>query len=247
MWKNYFHKVREKMEQVEATEQESIVRAAGKVAECIKGGGIVHLFGCGHSHILTEEVFYRAGGLVPISPILIEPLMLHEGPVRSSMLERQAGYAEEFMKDQDIRDGDVMFVISTSGRNSVPIDVCHVARDKGAYVIAITSLEYSQSQPSRHPSGKYLFNSAHLTINNHSNVGDALLTHPKVLVPFSPSSTVVGAAILNAVFAESIKIMADSGYEAPIFMSGNVDGADEHNQRMIDKYSIRIPLLGGQE
>ncbi len=240
---HYFDMAKERIELVEKTEKVKLQEAAIKVAEAIQNGGIIQLFGCGHSHILTEEVFYRAGGLVPIKPIFIEPLMLHEGALRSSQLERQNDYVGEYLKDYEIKPNDVVFVLSTSGRNPVPVDVANEARSKGAFVIGITSLEYSQSQPSRHKSGKHLFNSVDLVIDNHSVKGDAILSYEKVKVPFGPTSTVVGAVILNAIFAEAIMIMADNGYEPPIFLSGNIDGADEHNDRIIKKYKERIPLL----
>jgi uncharacterized phosphosugar-binding protein len=239
----YFDKAKEKLALVEETQKESLQKAAEKVAEVIQNGGIVQLFGCGHSHILTEEVFYRAGGLVPIKPILVEPLMLHEGALRSSQLERQNDLAAEFLKEQDIRPEDLVFVLSTSGRNPVPVDVAQEAKSQGAFVVGITSLEYSQSQPSRHKSGKHLYNSVDLVIDNHSTKGDASLSYEKVAVPFAPTSTVVGAVILNAIFAEAIKIMADKGFEPPIFLSGNIDGADEHNNKLVEQYRGRISLL----
>lgn len=243
MLTQFFHKAKERIEIVEKNEKENLQEAAKKVAAAIEAGGVIQLFGCGHSHILTEEVFYRAGGLVPINPILIEPLMLHEGALRSSELERKNDYVGQFLTDQDIQPSDVVFVISTSGRNPVPIDVANEAKSKGAYVIGITSLEYSQSQPSRHHSGQYLFNSVDLVINNHSVKGDAILSYEKVKVPFAPTSTVVGAVILNSIFAESIKIMADNGFEPPVFLSGNIDGADRHNKKLVERYQERIPLL----
>ena len=86
---NYFKKITELLELVEKKEKDVMTKASKKVSESIQNDGVVHLFGCGHSHILTEEVYYRAGGLVPIHPILHEPLMLHEGAVRSSTLERE--------------------------------------------------------------------------------------------------------------------------------------------------------------
>lgn len=243
MLSQYFVNAKERLDLVEKNEKENMFAAAQKVAEAIKNGGIVQLFGCGHSHILTEEVFYRAGGLVPIKPILVEPLMLHEGALRSSSLERQNDYAAEFMKEQDIRSEDVVFVLSTSGRNPVPVDVAQAAAEKGAYVIGLTSFEYSQSQPSRHKSGKHLYNSVDLAIDNHSVKGDAILSYEKVSVPFAPTSTVVGAVILNAILAEAIKILADQGIEPPIFLSGNIDGADQHNNKLVEKYKARISLL----
>ncbi|MED1472236.1 SIS domain-containing protein [Bacillus salipaludis] len=243
MLNQYLEKAKEKIQLVEKYEMEKLKKAAEKVAEAIQNGGVIQLFGCGHSHILAEEVFYRAGGLVPIKPILVESLMLHEGALRSSHLERQNDYAQEFLKDQEILPEDVCFVLSTSGRNPVPVDVAQEAKKKGAFVIGLTSLEYSKSQPSKHKSGKHLFNSVDLVIDNHSTKGDAALTYEKVAVPFGSTSTVVGAVILNAIFAEAIKIMADNGFEPPVFLSGNIDGADEHNHRLIERYRDRIPLL----
>ncbi|MBB6285359.1 SIS domain-containing protein [Geobacillus subterraneus] len=241
----YFQKVNERLGLVLKHEKDNLKKAAYVVSETIRKGGIIQLFGCGHSHILTEEVFYRAGGLVPIKPIFFEPLMLHEGAVRSSMLERMNDFAQNFIDHEDIRPEDVFFVLSTSGRNPVPIDVALTAKEKGAYTIAITSLEYSKSQPSRHKSGKLLYEVVDLVINNYSVKGDAILSHESVSVPFSPTSTVVGSAILNAIFAEAIVLMSENGLEPPIFLSGNMEGADEHNNRLIAKYKERIPILVG--
>ncbi|PJW13796.1 sugar isomerase domain-containing protein [Geobacillus thermoleovorans] len=245
MIEHYFQKVNERLELVLKHEKDNLKKAAYIVSEAIQKGGIIQLFGCGHSHILTEEVFYRAGGLVPIKPIFFEPLMLHEGAVRSSMLERMNDFAQNFIDHEDIRPEDVFFVLSTSGRNPVPIDVALTAKEKGTYTIAITSLEYSKSQPSRHKSGKLLYEVVDLVINNYSVKGDAILSHESISVPFSPTSTVVGSVILNAIFAEAIVLMAENGLEPPIFLSGNMEGADEHNNRLIARYKERIPILVG--
>ncbi|MEW9110775.1 MAG: SIS domain-containing protein [Cytobacillus gottheilii] len=243
MLDQYFQKAIQRIQLVQENEKEKMIKAAEKVAASIQNGGIVQLFGCGHSHILTEEVFYRAGGLVPINPILIEPLMLHEGALRSSQLERKNDYVAPILEQFEIRPEDIVFVLSTSGRNPVPVDVALQAKKSGAYVIALTSMEYSKSQPSRHNSGKHLYNSVDLAIDNYSVKGDAILSYEKVKVPFSPTSTTVGSVILNAIFAEAIKLMADNGFEPPIFLSGNIDGSDEHNEKLIQKYHDRIPLL----
>lgn len=243
MLETYFNEIEKKLRIVLKEEHANLQLASQKVAESIQKDGIIQLFGCGHSHILTEEVFYRAGGLVPIKPILIEPLMLHEGALRSSQLERKNDYAKSFIEDEDIRPNDVVFVISTSGRNPVPVDVALYAKEKGAFVVGITSIEYAQSQPSRHKSGKHLFNSADIVINNFSVIGDATLTYEKVKIPFAPTSTVIGATILNSILAESIKIMADNSFEPPVFLSGNIEGSDGHNEALIKKYNSRIPLL----
>lgn len=243
MLNTYFEKIHEKLQIVMKHEQRGMEKVATKVAETIMNGGIIQLFGCGHSHILTEEVFYRAGGLAPIKPILIEPLMLHKGAVRSSQLERQNDYAQDFIEHQDIQAHDLVFVISTSGINPVPIDVAIHSRARGALVVGISSFKYVTSQPSRHKSGKYLSQVVDFALNNHSNTGDATITYGEFGVPFGPTSTVVGAAMLNGIFAEAIKHMINEGYEPPIFRSGNIDGADHYNKQLTKKYGKRIPLL----
>ena len=147
------------------------------------------------------------------------------------------------LQQQDFRPEDVVFVLSTSGRNPVPIDFALAARSKGATVIGLTSLAYANSQPSRHSSGRHLHDSVDLVIDNHAVAGDAVLSAENIKVPFGPTSTVVGAAILNAIFAEAIQEMAGNGFEPPVFLSGNIDGADSHNNGLIEKYHGRIPAL----
>lgn len=236
----YFEKITERLNIVMEKEKEGMNKVARVIGKAIQNGGVVQLFGCGHSHILAEEAFYRAGGLVPINPIFHEPLMLHENALLSSELERESDYALSFLKDEDIQEKDIMIIISTSGRNPVPIDAAIYARKKGACVIGITSVEYSNSQPSRHASGKLLHEVVDFVIDNHSVIGDAILTHEKVAVPFSPTSTVVGATIIHAIFAEVIVQMTESGLHPPIFLSANIEGGDEHNKSMLEKYGERI-------
>lgn len=238
----YFEEIHNLLNTVEKKEMVHIEKAAVQIAETIKYDGIIHLFGCGHSHILTEEVYYRAGGLVPINPILHEPLMLHEGALKSSELERETDYASNFIDKVDIRSEDVLIVISTSGRNPVPIDVALYGQKKESTVIGITSTKYSSSQTSRHYSGNHLYDSVNLVIDNHAPSGDAVMSHENVAEKFSPSSTVIGAAILNSILSRTIQLLAEAGYEPPIFMSGNIDGADEHNKKLIEKYKNRVSL-----
>jgi uncharacterized phosphosugar-binding protein len=243
MFNLYFQKLRELLSLIEKDENENLKKAAEKVAQCIQSNGIVHVFGCGHSHILGEELFYRAGGLVPINPILIEDLMLHKGAVRSSQLEQENDFAAQFIKNVNIQPKDVVIVASTSGRNPVPIDVAEMAKGKRAFVISITSYVYTKTITSRHKSGKYLYNTADLSIDSHIMVGDALMEDESHGVSFGAGSTVIGAAIVNGIMVEAINIMIGNNFEPPIFKSGNVDGSEEHNRKLINKYKDRIPML----
>ncbi|WP_028777193.1 SIS domain-containing protein [Shimazuella kribbensis] len=243
MFETYLEHVHRLLDQVKREEETNIIDAATKIADCIDQGGIVHLFGCGHSHMLGEELFYRAGGLAPVRVIFHEPLMLHEGAVSSSQNERENDYAHTFMGKEDIRPHDVVIVISTSGKNPVPVDVAMISKEKGAYVIGLTSSQY-QHELSRHHSGKLLCHVVDLVLDNHIPKGDAMMKHASSPVSFGSASTIVGAAILNSIFIEVTDLLIEKGYNPPpVFISGNINGADEHNEQIVKKYKDRIPLL----
>ncbi|MFJ9386943.1 SIS domain-containing protein [Peribacillus sp. NPDC101481] len=238
---SYFEEVQALLTIVEEQEKQSIKESVEHIAKAVMSDGIIHLFGSGHSHILTEEVFYRAGGLAAIRPIFFEDLMLFKGASRSSQLERQNDLSEKFMHDEDIRPGDVCIVISSSGVNPVPIDVATIAKEKGAFVIGLTSPEYAKSCPSRHKQKHYLHDVVDLVIDNHIAKGDTLLKSNNI--PFGSGSTVVGAVLLNMIFTQVIQTIIESGETPPVFLSSNIEGADEHNQKIIAKYKTRIPQL----
>ena len=243
MFNQYFDQLRELMNLIEREERDSLLIAAEKIADCILKEGIVHVFGCGHSHMLAEEAFYRAGGLAPINPILDEDVMLSSGAIHSSNHERKNDFAQTFIKDYDIRPNDIVIVASTSGVNPVPIDVARFSNAKGAFVIVITSLQYPDCQQSRHESGQYLFQNADLIINNHISVGDALIHSLNLNLTYGPGSTIIGMMILNGMIVEATSLLIEQGEIPPIIKSGNIDGADQFNKNLIEKYKKRIPLL----
>lgn len=229
--------------EVAATQSEAVNRAAGLIAASVAAGGVVHLFGCGHSQMLAEEVFYRAGGLACVNPILDAGLALSGGAAKSSQLERMEGYGRVALSQQDLRAGEVMIVISTSGRNPVPVDVALEARQRGLKVVALTSIAYSRAAKSRHSSGKVLCDVADVVIDTCGVPGDAVLDLPGVAVKFSPVSTVIGAAVLNAIMARVVELLVEQGVEPPIFLSGNLDGADARNEALVEKYRARAGRL----
>ncbi len=215
-------------------EAPNIERAAELFKNSVVNGRPVFLFGTGHSHMLAEELFYRAGGLADIQPILETSLMLHESASKSTEIERLEGYAEIIFSHYGIKSGDVMVIISNSGRNGVIVDMALLCRERGVAVIALTNTEHAKAGASRHRSGKRLFEIADVVLDNCGCNGDASVSVDGVDGKICPTSTVAGALILNAVVAECVDLCAKEGVVPVHFASSNVDGGDEINHAVIE-------------
>ncbi|CAM3570558.1 MULTISPECIES: sugar isomerase domain-containing protein [Paenibacillus] len=230
------------IELITREESESINKAAEWIADSIAKDGLLHLFGCGHSHLLVEDFFYRAGGMVPVNAILETSIMLHEGAVKSSKVERMSGYAEHILDNYIVHPGEVIIVISNSGINSLPVEMAMAAKAKGLRVVALCSSAYSGDE-TRHHSGHRLRDIADLVIDNHMPHGDALVELPSSGVKMASGSTAIGSIILNMVMTSVAEKLIDRGIEPPIYVSGNISGGFEHNQAYIDRYRSRIKHL----
>ncbi|MBO7375883.1 MAG: SIS domain-containing protein [Clostridia bacterium] len=224
------------------TQSDAIDAAASAVADALAGGGTLFAVGPGHSHMLAEELFYRAGGLVKVYPILDSPLMLHAGASRSSDVERIPGYAATLVGyGADPREGDVMIIFSNSGRNSVPVDMALMMKERGVKTIAVTNLSHSRASSSRHPSGKRLFEICDIVIDNGGCVGDAALNMNGYIC--GPTSTVIGAAVVQCISCGAVGELCARGLKPEVFSSSNVDGGDVINHEYIKKYNRDIPIL----
>jgi len=216
--------------------------AARRIADCLKAGGMVYTFGTGHGHLLALEIFYRAGGMARVCPILDEKLMLHKSAAGSTAEERKEEWVSVLLERYPIKKGDVLIAISNSGRNAVPVLLAHEARARGAYVIALTSMQHSSAVTSRNSLGLRLFETADLVLDNGGVLGDASVSFPDGTM-VGPTSTAVGAAILQAIVSRVKELSLSEGFDADFFLSSNVDGGDEWNDRLIERYGNIVPGL----
>ena len=239
----YFENIQKIMSRIMTEQMENIEKAARAVADTLENGGRVHAFGTGHSHMLAEEIFYRAGGLVNVNPILESGLMLHESASKSTALERLEGYGEIIFDFNNIKSKDILFLFSNSGRNGVAIDLALIARERGVKTVVITNMLHTMQGKSRHSSGKKLYEAGDIVIDNCGCIGDASMAIEKIGRNVAPTSTAAGAAILNAIEARAVEIMVEEGYMPEVFSSSNVDGGDEINEAYIRKYSGEIKAL----
>ncbi|WP_419959869.1 sugar isomerase domain-containing protein [Psychrobacillus sp. BM2] len=234
---SYWKEINILLKQVAEQEKENIENASKLIANRIKKGGILQLFGCGHSHLLAQEAYYRAGGLVPVAPITLEPLMLHTGALTSSQNEKDSTFVGQNKDQISFEPNDILIVISTSGRNPAPIDIAFLGKEAGVLVISLQSLLYSD-QEGRHASGKRLEEVVDIVLNTHVPVGDGLLSNKGL--QYGPASTVVGATLLNALICQVIEKISTETEELPVFKSANLSDSQLHNEVMMKKYKDRI-------
>ena len=237
----YYIRISEILAEAFEKEREPMEKAAQAIADANRNKQSVFAFGCNHAGLITLELFYRTGGMVTVNPVRAPGMMLEVSPITmSSEMERLPGYGRVLFDSLPARAGDVMIIHSVSGRNAVTVDMAEAAREKGLTVIVITNMNTSTAVTSRHPSGKKLYEFASLLIDNHGDLGDASVELPGFPQKIASSSTVVGAAILNAVVARANELLWEEGIEPPVFMSGNIDGGDAHNKAVIAEHRDNI-------
>lgn len=229
----YLATTRHLIERLSAEEWPNITAAAHLIAEALEAERTVHVFGTGHSHMLAEELFYRAGGLVRVSPILFEGLMLHASAPLSTSLERLPGLADALLLDHPVSAGDVLIAASNSGSNAVTSELVRRVRDLGASVIAITSLQHATSAQARATELPRLHELADVVIDNGGCVGDAAVDIRGFAKKVAPTSTVIGTAVLNAIVAEAVQLLVDRGVTPEVYSSSNTTDGDADNLRYV--------------
>jgi uncharacterized phosphosugar-binding protein len=227
----YFDVIEKLIQELKDTQQENIKKAGDIIAESIMNGGILHAFGSGHSYAAAIEVAGRAGGLIPAKAV--------EEPSRG-LYETVEGVGAKLMENYDLRPNDCFIIISNSGRNPLVIEVADFVKKNGNKLIAVTSLDVSRKLKSRHSSGKNLYQFADVILDNRGVEGDSAIQMEGMPVKIGPTSSVAAAVLLQATIVEAVEIMLAKGYTPPVYMSANVDGGPEFNQKLVEKYADRL-------
>jgi uncharacterized phosphosugar-binding protein len=239
----FFRMAREAVDRVERTQLSGIRRAADLLAPRLFDGGVVHVFGTGHSRAFAMELSSRAGGLVPFHAMALDDLATKGSrpmeDVLDPALERDPAVARELLGLHDVRPEDAFVVVSNSGRNGSTVEMAMAAGERGLPVVAVTSLDHTRVVTSRHPSGKRLFEVADVVIDNAAPLGDAVLELGGGARVCALSS-ITGAVIAQALTAEIARRYIDAGRVPPVLLSANVDGADERNAMLREPYEGRI-------
>jgi uncharacterized phosphosugar-binding protein len=218
---------------------DQLAPAVEAVAASVRADGLTYVFGTGHSHLLALELHFRAGGPAYAVPVLDPSLMLHDGALASTKRERESGVATEVLGRYPLGPRDVAIVISNSGVNAVPVEAARHVKAAGATLIALTSRAYSDAIAQGRPT---LASLADIVIDNGLPPGDALVPLPGTELRAGPGSTAIGAALLQALFAEVAARLAADG-PPPIYLSANMPGAEANNRGLVERYRARNPHL----
>ncbi|MFE9766168.1 SIS domain-containing protein [Streptomyces sp. NPDC005808] len=230
------------LQQVRDEDAGEIEAAGTLIADTVAAGGRLFAFGAGHSSLAAQDIVYRAGGLALMN-LLVVPGVVGVDVMPATLgsaLERVDGLATVVLESSPARSGDLLVIISLSGRNALPVEMAMSARALGLKVIGVTSVAYTTETKSRHASGTYLKDHCDIVLDSRIPVGDAELTLDTIEAPFAPASTVVTSALLQAVMATAAGALAARGIEPPLLRSGNVDGGHEWNSRVMTEYGDRI-------
>ena len=232
---NYLEQITALLRRIEAEEGAKMAAAAEAVAETIVRDGIVHTFGCGHSHLPCLDTFYRAGGLACVSPILDEDLMLHDGAAKSSRMEKMSGIAAEAFRRAGVDPAkDLVVVISASGKNAAPVEMCECAKKAGAKLVTVSSSAYLDH-------GAKLLSLGDIAIDCKVPYGDAVIDVGEAKM--GGLSTYASLFILNSILIDGAKRALARGTRPPIYTSGNVTGGTAKNVALEERYFGRVKRL----
>jgi uncharacterized phosphosugar-binding protein len=239
--KEYLEKASAILKKIEESQLGKIEEAAEFISQAIVDGHMLFAFGCSHSSLPVQDIFYRAGGLMLVNPIFGPGLSLEDfPPTFTSKMERLEGYGRLLLDRLPTKAGDVLLLVSVSGRNAVPVDMAMAAREKGMKVIGLTSMEYTTSVSSRHSSGKRMYELVDVVIDNPVPAGDAILEVEGVPQKICPISGVTSCAILHALIAATVEKLLAKGFTPPIHLAANMPGGDEYNKRLRAEYKDRM-------
>jgi uncharacterized phosphosugar-binding protein len=231
------------LERLNAVAATDVGPAAALLADSVRDNGVIQAFGTGHSQGTALEIAGRAGGLIPSNRIALTDLVQFGGEdpavLADPMLERRGDVVSRLYELAAPRPQDVFVIASSSGVNSSVVEMAHIVTSAGHKLVAITSLQHSSQVPARHESGKRLSDLADVTLDNGAPFGDTLLPLPDGTSVGGVSSLTAGL-LVQMMVAETVKLLLDSDYEPPVYVSNNVPGGHERNIKLEALYEGRI-------
>ena len=244
----YLPKVTELLNKVETEQYQNILQAAELMADAIAQDRLIHVYGGGgHTTLCVGEMFFRAGGLCNINPIMETGLSVFNQALKYLELERIENYGSAIMRYYNLKKDDVLIIFHNIGVNPATIDAAEEAKKQGARIIAVSSTYWQQGiDPDaaiRHSNKKNLFDYADVKIDDYNPVGDTVVELEGFDTPIAPISNIIDFYIAHRLEIETVKLCLARGIEPPVWKSANVAGGDEFNKKNLEKYMQRVKML----
>lgn len=253
---HYLHRIAELIERAGTVNDEALGTVADRFAGSLAGGGLVHLYGSGHSVLPCQEAFPRYGSYVGFNPLTDPRVMWHNvlgaGGVRELLwLERTEGYVDKFLAHQPLNEGDSIIVYSHSGRNAAGIEVAQYAKARGLFVVAV-SCGAMLDQEASHSSGQRLPDVADVMLDTGAPVEDAIVPIDGWSRPVSGSSTVLAMVLTHELIARTAAALSARGVELPTFSSPTIPGVTlgdtdrvyaTYRERMLEAQQRQLPAF----
>ncbi len=244
----YFEKLTENFRQVNDTQGENIKKSAELMYRAIADDRLISVYGGGgHATLCMGEMFFRAGGLSNINPIMETGLSVFNQALKYLELERTVNYGSAIMKYYDLKKDDVLIIFHNIGINPATIDAAEEAKKRGVKIIAVSSSAWQNEMPKehfiRHPNGKNLFDYADVCIDDFNPVGDSVVDVPGLDTPIAPVSNIIDFYIAHLLEIETVRLCVENGVTPPVWSSANAPGGDEKNAAYLEKYKPRIKML----
>ena len=246
-WQRYFQTMNEVVEKAYNTQGENIMKAAALLTECTKNDGIIHMFGCGHSGLVTEDVFWRSATLANVHAIFESAVSGINEITKTSRLEKVEGLGRVIAEYNRLAPPDVLVCFSNSGNNAATVDMALAAHEMGLPVIAFTNVEYADQLTTQHSSGKKLKDIADVVIDNCSVIGDAAIQLDGLDVKVGATSTIPVVYMLAGLLAQTCENLLEQGITPDLYYNGHLayerDDVKKHNDALVDKYYRRMRNL----
>lgn len=245
---DYLNQITSLLGRIKDEESAPIEAAASLLAEQVRNDRLIHVYGPGgHSNLASQEVFFRAGGLMHMSAILDEGTLLSNGALRSMAMERNPGYGRIVIDDAGLGDQDVLIIVNSSGINSASIDAALRARERSVKIIGITSAGHAngtaQDHVARHASKQNLHDLVDIHIDSKVAIGDAVIKLEGLSQPAAAVSTFANVFTLNWLVLATLNRLVELGIDPPVWKSGNGPGGDEANEQHLPRFKGRVRKL----
>lgn len=246
-WQKYFKVMQDIVADVAETQGDNIMAAANLLADITQQGGLIYGFGTGHSHLVTDDAFWRAATPANYCALLEQSATGSFEITKSYYIENMYGIGQEIVDYNRITPKDCMIIISNSGNNIAPVDAALRAKEKGIKTIAITAVDYSDYLTTKHKDGVKLKDVADVVIDNRSLIGDAAVAIEGFPMKVGATSTIPAVFIQNAILTEMVAILVERGFQPDVYFNGHMAFMSEkfakHNDEIVDKYFYRIRNL----